>query len=86
MAFFIRTYPTSPPNHSKGGYLGLVNNPNNSANTDFSPTITVEFGRIWNEWDPNHAMKHVGVDVNNIAAVAYTALPDRCFNGTTISA
>jgi hypothetical protein len=86
MAFFVGTYPPSLPKDSNGGFLGLFNNPNNSANYDFPPTVAVEFDASRNDWDPSNTIKHVGVDVNNISSVAYTALPDWCFNGTTMSA
>jgi len=40
----------------------------------------------YSSWDPNNTIKHIGVNVNNISSAAYTALPDWCFNGTTMSA
>jgi hypothetical protein len=86
MAFFVGKYPPSLPNDSNGGFLGLFNNPNNSADSDFPPTVAVEFDASRNDWDPSNTIKHVGVDVNNISSAAYTALPDWCFNGTTMSA
>ncbi|WVZ83178.1 hypothetical protein U9M48_030349 [Paspalum notatum var. saurae] len=82
MAFFVRPYNWSLPQDSRGGYLGLVNNPNNSANTYFPPAVGVEFDTNRNVWDPTNTINHVGVDVNNITSAAYTALPDGCFNGT----
>lgn len=86
MTFFVGTYPPSLPNGSYGGFLGLVNSLGNLTNTDFPPTVAVEFDAFRNEWDPSNATKHIGVDVNSITSVATTALPDRCFNGTTMSA
>jgi len=86
MAFFVGTYPPSLPNDSNGAFLGLVNNPGNPANTEFPPTVAVEFDAFRNVWDPNNTVKHVGVDINNISSAAYAALPDWCFNGTTMSA
>ncbi|CAM0146501.1 unnamed protein product [Urochloa decumbens] len=82
MAFFVGTYPASLPEDSKGGFLGLVNNPGNPANTDFPPAVAVEFDAFRNVWDPNDTMSHVGVDVNSVASAAYAPLPDGCFNGT----
>ncbi|CAL5069634.1 unnamed protein product [Urochloa decumbens] len=82
MAFFVGTYPASLPEDSKGGFLGLVNNPGNPANTDFPPAVAVEFDAYRNVWDPNDTLSHVGVDVNSVASAAYAPLPDGCFNGT----
>ncbi|CAL5025752.1 unnamed protein product [Urochloa decumbens] len=82
MAFFVGTYPASLPEDSKGGFLGLVNNPGNPANTDFPPAVAVEFDAFRNVWDPNDTMSHVGVDVNSVESAAYAPLPDGCFNGT----
>ncbi|WVZ83160.1 hypothetical protein U9M48_030333 [Paspalum notatum var. saurae] len=83
MAFFVRPYNWSlPPQDSREGFLGLVNNPNNSANTYFPPTVGVEFDTNRNMWDPTNTVNHVGVDVNSITSAVYTALPDGCFNGT----
>ncbi|CAN6236059.1 unnamed protein product [Urochloa humidicola] len=82
MTFFVGTYPASLPSDSKGGFLGLVNNPGNPANTDFPPAVAVEFDAFRNVWDPNDTLSHVGVDVNSVASAAYAALPDGCFNGT----
>uniref|UniRef100_K3YEX5 Protein kinase domain-containing protein n=1 Tax=Setaria italica TaxID=4555 RepID=K3YEX5_SETIT len=70
------------PKDSNGGFLGLVNNPGNPANTYFPATVAVEFDAFRNVWDPNNTVNHVGVDVNGIASAAYAALPDGCFNGT----
>jgi len=81
MAFFVGTYPPDVPQDSNGGFLGLVNNPFNPANTYFPATVAVEFDAFRNDWDPKDTMSHVGVDVNNISPVAYAALPDGCFNG-----
>jgi len=81
MAFFVGTYPPDVPQDSNGGFLGLVNNPFNPANTYFPATVAVEFDAFRNDWDPKDTMSHVGVDVNNISSVAYAALPDGCFNG-----
>ncbi|PUZ48636.1 hypothetical protein GQ55_7G261000 [Panicum hallii var. hallii] len=81
MAFFVGTYPPDLPQDSNGGFLGLVNNPSNPANTYFPATVAVEFDAFRNDWDPKDTMSHVGVDVNNISSVAYAALPDGCFNG-----
>ncbi|KAJ1269816.1 hypothetical protein BS78_06G006900 [Paspalum vaginatum] len=86
MAFFVRPYNWSLPQDSRGGFLGLVNNRNNSANTYFPPAVGVEFDTNRNVWDPNDTINHVGVDVNSITSVAYTALPDRCFINGTMSA
>ncbi|CAN6381758.1 unnamed protein product [Urochloa humidicola] len=83
MAFFVGTYPPSLPNDSGGGFLGLVNS---LSNTDFPPIVAVEFDAYRNEWDPQNTTKHIGVDVNSITSAATTALPDWCFNGTTMSA
>ncbi|KAF8702607.1 hypothetical protein HU200_032993 [Digitaria exilis] len=82
MAFFVGTYPPTLPQDSNGGFLGLVNNPNNPANTIFPPTVAVEFDALRNTWDPNDTINHVGVDVNSVTSTVYTALPDGCFNGT----
>jgi hypothetical protein len=82
MAFFVGTYPATLPEDSNGGFLGLVNNPGNPANTYFPATVAVEFDAFRNVWDLNNTMNHVGVDVNGIASAAYAALPDGCFNGT----
>ncbi|KAF8702610.1 hypothetical protein HU200_032996 [Digitaria exilis] len=81
MTFFVGTYPPTLPQDSNGGFLGLVNNPNNPANTYFPPTVAVEFDALRNTWDPNNTINHVGVDVNSISSVEYTALPNGCFNG-----
>nr|CAB3502451.1 unnamed protein product [Digitaria exilis] len=82
MTFFVWTYPPTLPQDSSGGFLGLVNNPNNPANTYFPPTVAVEFDAFRDTWDPNNTINHVGVDVNSVTSVKYTALPDGCFNGT----
>ncbi|CAN6286372.1 unnamed protein product [Urochloa humidicola] len=82
MAFFVGTYPPSLPSDSKGGFLGLVNNPGNPANTNFPATVAVEFDAFKNDWDPNDTVNHVGVDINSVTSAAYAALPDGCFNGT----
>ncbi|CAO2146639.1 unnamed protein product [Urochloa humidicola] len=86
MAFFVGAYPTSLPNDSGGGFLGLVNSLGNLTNTDFPPIIAVEFDAFRNEWDPKNATKHMGVDVNSITSAASTALPHWCFDGTAMSA
>ncbi|CAO2036257.1 unnamed protein product [Urochloa humidicola] len=82
MAFFVGTYPPILPQDSKGGFLGLVNNPYNPANTNFPVAVAVEFDAFRNVWDPNDTINHVGVDVNSVTSAAYAALPDGCFNGT----
>ncbi|WVZ78992.1 hypothetical protein U9M48_026626 [Paspalum notatum var. saurae] len=82
MAFFLGPYPVTLPQDSNGGFLGLVNNPNNTANTDFPPAVAVEFDTFHNHWDPNDTVNHFGVDINRIISSAYTPLPDGCFNGT----
>jgi hypothetical protein len=82
MAFFVAPYPPSLPQDSNGGFLGLFNNPDNTANAYFPPTVAVEFDAFKNVWDPANTVNHVGVDVNNITSRAYTALPDASFNGT----
>ncbi|CAO2043487.1 unnamed protein product [Urochloa humidicola] len=82
MTFFVGTYPASLPEDSRGGFLGLVNNPGNPANTDFPAVVAVEFDAYRNVWDPNNTMSHVGVDVNSVTSAAYAALPNGCFNGT----
>jgi len=82
MAFFVAPYPPSLPQDSNGGFLGLFNNPNNTANAYFPPTVAVEFDAFRNTWDPESTVNHVGVDVNSIVSAAYAALPDASFNGT----
>ncbi|KAJ1277011.1 hypothetical protein BS78_05G261500 [Paspalum vaginatum] len=82
MAFCVGAYPSIQPQDSNGGFLGLVNNPSNPANTYFPSTVGVEFDAFRNTWDPDNTVDHVGVDVNGIMSKAYTALPDGSFNGT----
>ncbi|CAN6229328.1 unnamed protein product [Urochloa humidicola] len=82
MAFFVGTYPPILPGDSKGGFLGLVNNPGNPSNTNFPAAVAVEFDAFRNLWDPNDTVNHIGVDVNSVTSAAYAALPDGCFNGT----
>jgi hypothetical protein len=83
MAFYVGPWPPNLPGDSIGGFLGLFNNPNNTANTVFPPTVAVEFDAFRNiGWDPNNTGNHLGVDVNNITSRAYMALPDGSFNGT----
>ena len=82
MAFFVAPYPPTLPQDSNGGFLGLFNNPDNTANAYFPPTVAVEFDAFKNVWDPANTVNHVGVDVNSIVSLAYAALPDASFNGT----
>ncbi|WVZ49471.1 hypothetical protein U9M48_000829 [Paspalum notatum var. saurae] len=82
MAFFVGAYPSVQPQDSNGGFLGLVNNPSNPANTYFPPTVGVDFDAFRNTWDPDNTVDHVGVDVNGIMSKAYTALLDGSFYGT----
>nr|CAB3485360.1 unnamed protein product [Digitaria exilis] len=82
MTFFVGTYPPTLPHDSNGGFLGLVNNPYNPANTNFPPTVAVEFDAFRNFWDPSNTASHVGLDVDSITSAKYAALPDGCFNGT----
>ncbi|KAL6654331.1 hypothetical protein ACP70R_007796 [Stipagrostis hirtigluma subsp. patula] len=82
MAFFVGPYPPSLPQDARGGFLGLFNNPNNTANAHFPPTVAVEFDAFKNDWDPAGTVNHVGVDVNDIRSAAYAALPDASLNGT----
>ena len=49
MAFFVGTYPPDVPQDSNGGFLGLVNNPFNPANTYFPATVAVEFDAFRND-------------------------------------
>ena len=49
MAFFVGTYPPDVPQDSNGGFLGLVNNPFNPANTYFPATVGVEFDAFRND-------------------------------------
>ncbi|TVU46681.1 hypothetical protein EJB05_06231, partial [Eragrostis curvula] len=87
MGFFIGPYPPSLPQDARGGFLGLFNNRNNPANTDFPPTVAVEFDSFRNGWDPSDTWNHAGVDVNDVKSAAYVALPDGCFTGGgTVSA
>ncbi|CAO2186838.1 unnamed protein product [Urochloa humidicola] len=82
MAFFLLPYTPSVPQDCDAGFLGVFTNPRNPANSYFPPAVAVEFDTFKNEWDPNNTVNHIGVDVNNISSVAYTALPDGCFNQT----
>ncbi|CAL5025755.1 unnamed protein product [Urochloa decumbens] len=82
MTFFVGAYPPILPQDSNGGFLGLVNNPGNPANTNFPAAVAVEFDAFKNDWDPNGTVNHVGVDVNSVTSAAYAPLPDGCFNGT----
>ena len=82
MAFYVGPWPPNLPGDSRGGFLGLFNNPNNTANAVFPPTVAVEFDAFRNYWDPNNTVNHLGVDVNSITSRAYMALPDGSFNGT----
>lgn len=82
MAFFVGPYPPSMPEDARGGFLALFNNRNNSANTNFPPTVGVEFDAFKNPWDPNNTINHLGVDVNDISSKEYAPLPDKSFNGT----
>ncbi|CAO2189902.1 unnamed protein product [Urochloa humidicola] len=82
MAFFLLPYTPSVPQDCYAGFLGVFTNPRNPANSYFPPAVAVEFDTFKNEWDPNNTVNHIGVDVNSISSVAYTALPDGCFNQT----
>ncbi|CAD6336402.1 unnamed protein product [Miscanthus lutarioriparius] len=82
MAFYVGPWPPNLPGDSRGGFLGLFNNPNNTANAVFPPTVAVEFDPFRNDWDPNNTVNHLGVDVKSITSRAYVALPDGSFNGT----
>jgi hypothetical protein len=64
MAFFVAPYPPSLPQDSNGGFLGLFNNPNNTANAYFPPTVAVEFDAFKNDWDPANTVNHVGATVD----------------------
>ncbi|KAF7073139.1 hypothetical protein CFC21_078179 [Triticum aestivum] len=82
MAFFVGPYPPSMPRDATGGYLALFNNRDNPANTDFPPTVGVEFDTYRNlGWDPTDTNCHIGVNVNSIRSMEYTALPDGIYNG-----
>ncbi|KAF7066144.1 hypothetical protein CFC21_072177 [Triticum aestivum] len=82
MAFFVGPYPPSMPKDATGGYLALFNNRDNPANTDFPPIVGVEFDTYRNlGWDPTDTNCHIGVNVNSIRSMEYTALPDGIYNG-----
>jgi hypothetical protein len=82
MAFFVGPYPPTMPTDAVGGYLALFNDRDNPANTDFPPTVGVEFDTYKNaRWDPADTNCHIGVNVNSIRSTEYTALPDGIFNG-----
>ncbi|KAM0917520.1 hypothetical protein ACQ4PT_009443 [Festuca glaucescens] len=82
MAFFVGPYPPSMPKDALAGYLGLLNNRDNPANTYFPRTGGVEFDTFRNpEWDPNVTDCHIGINVNSIRSTQYTELPGGIFNG-----
>ena len=86
MAFFVGPYPPSMPTDAPGGFLALFNNPGNQANTDFPPTVGVEFDTFTNDWDPKDTVCHMGINVNNISSKEYARLPNETFHGGTMLA
>lgn len=65
MAFFIGSFRSAVPLDSGGGFLGLISN--------ITPpplsTVGVEFDTNRNAWDPQDAIDHFGIDVNNITSI-----------------
>jgi hypothetical protein len=56
MVFYVGPWPPNQSRDSRGGFLGLFNNPNNTTTTIdgvFLPTVAVEFDAFRNnDWDP----------------------------------
>ncbi|KAJ1287607.1 hypothetical protein BS78_02G023000 [Paspalum vaginatum] len=77
MAFFLTPYGSGNfSGDSKiGGYLDLFNSSNHFNATGDGRVVAVEFDTFFNHgWD-NTSDHHVGIDVNSIISVAYTATP-----------
>jgi hypothetical protein len=82
MAFFVGPYPPTMPTDAAAGYLALFNNRDNPDHSYFPPTVGVEFDAFKNlGWDPLDTNCHIGVNVNGIRSIQYTALPDGIYNG-----
>ncbi|WVZ61740.1 hypothetical protein U9M48_011568 [Paspalum notatum var. saurae] len=76
MAFFLAPYGSNfSGNSSIGGYLDLFNSSDHFNATGDGRVVAVEFDTFPNPgWD-NTSDHHVGIDVNSILSVAYTAIP-----------
>jgi hypothetical protein len=66
MAFFIGAFRSTVPPDSRGAFLGLISNITPLP----LPTVGVEFDTNRSPWDPQDAIDHFGIDVNNITSVA----------------
>ncbi|WVZ86474.1 hypothetical protein U9M48_033242 [Paspalum notatum var. saurae] len=64
LAFFLSPFPSTLPDASAGGLLGLFN----SSSPRAGPVVAVEFDTYKNEWDPS--ADHVGVDLGGIVSAA----------------
>ncbi|WVZ61745.1 hypothetical protein U9M48_011569 [Paspalum notatum var. saurae] len=84
MAFFLAPYGSNfSGNSTIGGYLDLFNSSNHFNATGDGRVVAVEFDTFHNRaWD-NTSDHHVGIDVNSIISVAYTAIPPGMNNLTS---
>ncbi|XP_072986498.1 L-type lectin-domain containing receptor kinase IX.1-like [Typha latifolia] len=80
LAFFLSSYPSSIPQYSYGGNLGLFNGSKSITNQ----TVAVEFDPFYNEWDPS--LDHFGIDVSSIISVASVTWPTSISNGSMANA
>ncbi|WOL04956.1 hypothetical protein Cni_G13679 [Canna indica] len=80
LAFFLSSYPSTIPNNSGGGSLGLFDYLNSTSGTS---TVAVEFDTFSNYFDPT--VSHVGIDVNSIKSTV-TANWSYIRNGTKANA
>lgn len=83
LAFFLVPYPSSIPDNSSGGYLGLFSEnpiPNMSPNR----TVAVEFDSFQNNWDPSP--NHIGIDIDLIKSNATVVWNSSVKDGRTANA
>ncbi|EHA8589054.1 L-type lectin-domain containing receptor kinase IX.1 [Cocos nucifera] len=83
LTFFLAPYPSSIPDNSSGGYLGLFSEhpiPNTSPNR----TVAVEFDSFQNRWDPSP--NHIGIDIDSIESNATVVWNSSVKDGRTANA
>jgi Legume lectin domain/Protein kinase domain len=69
LAFFLSPYPSTLPNNSAGGYLGLFDS-SSGFDQQSNKIIAIEFDTYQNWWDPSP--DHIGVDINSVSSTVTT--------------
>ncbi|XP_072988474.1 L-type lectin-domain containing receptor kinase IX.1-like [Typha latifolia] len=84
LAFFLSPYPSTIPDDSSAGYLGLFSNDSKGKSSPAIPTVAVEFDSYWDDWDSSS--DHVGINVNSIRSIATVRWASSIKNGRTANA